>query len=968
MYKYISIFLFLLFPLISTATPVYKLRINIDTANSQFKGNVEFIPDKNKKYVFYIENLDLQSVSPKPENLNKKYLTVKGKKGEPIKIIYYYNTKHNKHNYIDRDFVYLTEPWYPYLDELSVYDLFVILPEGFEAVSEANKIIKLKDKNTVSFKFEFPYPVEHINLIASKNWEVVEDNYENIKIYGYFFKSDIKLAKTYIEYTKNYLQMYEKILTRYPYKRFSIVENYFQTGYSMPTFTLLGSYVVKLPFIVKTSLGHEIVHQWFGNSVYIDYDRGNWAEGLTTYFADHYYQKLKNTDWEYRKNSILDYLSYVKPQKEYPVKDFIQKTDKASQAIGYGKVMMIFHMLKNLVGEDVFYKSIKDFIRTYSFKKASWEDIQKVFEKNYGDLDWFFNQWINRKGKLDLVVKNTKLEVEKGKFKISFDIEQNKKPFKVSIPLEIFTVFGTKSKNIELSKTKQHFDIYLEDEPLKIVFDKNYDIFRNLRGDEVPPIISQVLGAEKLILIISKENREKYNYILEDLKRKKIKIENPEDFKYSQLKDNTVVIFDKNNPVIKRLFGELKGFNDFDFICKKNPLNDFKPVAVINGKEKKEIKNYYLRTLHYGHYSYVSFKNGKIAKKGLYLSKRGIVFKLRDKTTAVYVPKIEDINSVISKVEDSKIVYVGETHDQLAHHINQLNILKGIYKKYKKVAVGMEMFQRPYQKYLDMYINGKIDEKTFLKKTHYFETWGFDYNLYKPILDFARKNKIRVIALNIDNKINRKVFRGGIDSLTPEEKEKLPEEIDFTNYTYKEYLKSIFNNHNRSNKMNFEYFYQAQLIWDETMAETIDKFIKKNPDYKMVVFAGNGHVRYGYGIPDRVYRRNKINYKIVLNDEEEKKNIGDFILYPQELKGEKSIKLGVLLKEKDGKVIVEDVIKNSLAEKTGIKKGDVILKFNDFDIKSVEDLKIALFYQEKGKEGKVKVKRGKKSLYLKLKF
>ncbi len=966
MYKYISFFLFLLIPVVSIATPTYKLRINVDTANSTFKGHVEFIPDKNKEYTFYIKNLDLNFVSPKPLKVNKELLVIKGKKNEPIKITFLYSLKNKNKNYIDDEFIYLVEPWYPFVEELCIYDLFVILPKGFEAVSEANKIIKIENSDSSSFKFSFPYPVEHINLIASKNWEVIEDNYENIKIYGYFFKNDKKLAKTYIEYTKRYLQMYEKILTRYPYKRFSIVENYFQTGYSMPTFTLLGTSVVKLPFIVKTSLGHEIVHQWFGNSVYIDYEKGNWAEGLTTYFADHYYKKLEKTDWEYRKSSILDYLSYVKPDREFPVKDFIQKTDKVSQAIGYGKVMMIFHMLKNIVGEENFEKSIKEFIRQYSFKKASWEDIQKIFEKNYGDLNWFFEEWLNKKGMINFAIKNPDLKVEKGKFKVSFDIEQKGEVFKFNLPLQIYTTFEIKNKTIEISKQKEHINIFLKDEPLRLVIDRNYNIFRNLKGDEIPPLISQVLGADKVIAVVF--NKEKYDYILKDLKNKNLEIKNPNDFKYSDLKNNVVIIFDKENPVIPKIFGNLKDFNDFDFITKKNPLNDKKPIAVINGKNKKEIKNYYLRTLHYGHYSKVGFKNGRAVKKEIYPSKRGMVFKLRDKTTGIYVPKILDINSVISKIEDSKIIYVGETHDQMAHHINQLNIIKGIYQKYKKLAVGMEMFQRPYQKYLDEYINGKIDEKTFLKKTHYFETWGFDYNLYKPIIDYAKENKIPIVALNIDNKINKKVFKKGIDSLTPEEKKKLPKEIDFTNEDYKEHLKSIFDTHNKTNKMNFDYFYQAQLIWDETMAETIDKFLRKNPDYKIVVVAGNGHIKYGYGIPNRVYRRNKFSYKIVLNDEEEKRNIGDYILYPEEIKSIKSIKLGIFLTEKDGKVKVEKVMKNSIADKTGIKKGDIILKLNDFEIHSVEDLKIALFYQEKNKDGGIKVKRGKKTIWLKIKF
>jgi hypothetical protein len=106
--------------------------------------------------------------------------------------------------------------------------------------------------------------------------------------------------------------MYEDMLGPYPFRRFAVVENILPTGYGMPTFTLLGRQVLKLPFIPETSLGHEILHSWFGNSVYVDYAKGNWSEGLTSYLADHYYDALKEKGWQYRKKIIENYESYVR--------------------------------------------------------------------------------------------------------------------------------------------------------------------------------------------------------------------------------------------------------------------------------------------------------------------------------------------------------------------------------------------------------------------------------------------------------------------------------------------------------------------------------------------------------------------------------------------------------------------------------------------------------------------------------
>src|SRR5208337_4444995 len=101
--------------------------------------------------------------------------------------------------------------------------------------------------------------------------------------------------------------------------RFSIVENSMPVGYSMPTYTVLGQAVVRLPFIPETSLGHEILHQWFGNSVYVDYAGGNWAEGLTSFLADHLYEEEKGRGKEYRKGLLIDFASYVNDKNDFPL-------------------------------------------------------------------------------------------------------------------------------------------------------------------------------------------------------------------------------------------------------------------------------------------------------------------------------------------------------------------------------------------------------------------------------------------------------------------------------------------------------------------------------------------------------------------------------------------------------------------------------------------------------------------------
>lgn len=192
---------------------------------------------------------------------------------------------------IDKENVFLMGGWYPVPQGMTQYTLSVTLPRDFTAVSEAERIEVAHSDNLSTHLFHFDYPLDGLHLAASSNYRVKKDRYNDIVIESYFFREDAALADTYIEHAKQYLELYETLLTPYPYKRFAIVENILPTGYALPTFTLLGREVVRLPFIVKTSLAHEILHQWFGNYVYIDHAHGNWAEGLTSYLSDYFLEE-----------------------------------------------------------------------------------------------------------------------------------------------------------------------------------------------------------------------------------------------------------------------------------------------------------------------------------------------------------------------------------------------------------------------------------------------------------------------------------------------------------------------------------------------------------------------------------------------------------------------------------------------------------------------------------------------------
>lgn len=224
-----------------------------------------------------------------------------------------------------------------------------------------------------------------------------------------------------------------------------------------------------------------------------------------------------------------------------------------------------------------------------------------------------------------------------------------------------------------------------------------------------------------------------------------------------------------------------------------------------------------------------------------------------------YLQQHDTSQQVLQELAKADVVYLGETHDSLKDHQAQLEILQQLYQRHSKMAIALEMFQRPYQNILDRYIAGHLSEQELLEQSEYNQRWGFPWEYYAPILQFAKEKQLQVLALNTPTEVTRKVSREGLESLTPEQRQFIPpfREIRTDNAEYRQLLLKTFNQHRQAghSSASFERFFLTQVLWDETMAERIAQFLQANSGYQVVVLAGQGHIAYGYGIPSRVARR-----------------------------------------------------------------------------------------------------------------
>ena len=221
----------------------------------------------------------------------------------------------------------------------------------------------------------------------------------------------------------------------------------------------------------------------------------------------------------------------------------------------------------------------------------------------------------------------------------------------------------------------------------------------------------------------------------------------------------------------------------------------------------------------------------------------------------------ETDNHNIEQIKQDDVIYLGENHDRLAHHQQQLEIITQLYEdSADNLAIALEMFQRPFQPILDRYLKGEIDEIQLRQQSEYDTRWGFDWEFYAPILRFAKADRIPVIALNTPEEITAKVAKQGINNLEGSDFRYIPPlpEIDLSNREYRQRLADIYQQHveaGQGNSKDADNFFAAQVLWDETMAEAIAHYYQNYPQSQIVVLVGKAHVMYDYAIPDRVERR-----------------------------------------------------------------------------------------------------------------
>ncbi len=397
--------------------------------------------------------------------------------------------------------------WYPnFYNALMTFSLDIVLPQKWHAVSQGERTENRSEGNLRRVRWESPEPQEEIFIVGGE-WTEYQRQAGRVLTMAFLKTPDHGLANRYLKATEQYLDMYQKLLGPYPYKKFALVENFWETGYGMPSFTLLGSKVLRLPFILNTSYPHEILHNWWGNGVYVDRVHGNWSEGLTTYLADFLLQEQKGMGKEARLAYLQKYASSVSADQDFPLSEFQSRTDTASQAIGYGKTLFLLHMFRQSLGDETFIKALRTFFHENRFKQVSFEALSHAFSRAaQKDLRPEFMQWVQRKGAPRIRAKNIRSEKTVQGYLLKATLEQQQwgPAWSVTIPIAI-TLEGQKESfqtKIVMDEKEIEVSLSLPARPIRLKIDPEYDLFRRLHPTEMPPSLGKAMNAESTLILL----------------------------------------------------------------------------------------------------------------------------------------------------------------------------------------------------------------------------------------------------------------------------------------------------------------------------------------------------------------------------------------------------------------------------------------------------------------------------------
>ncbi|MDA1107664.1 MAG: M1 family aminopeptidase [Proteobacteria bacterium] len=513
--------------------------------------------------------------------------------------------------------------WYPQFENAPfTYTLTLDLPDSQRGIVPGKLSDEKQQRGRYRARFQFNHPAEGIALMAGP-YRIEERIVNGLRLRTYFHPQIVDLAQDYLGSISDYIELYSRSIGPYPFSEFSIVSSPLPTGFGMPTLTYLGIDVLRLPFIRFGSLGHEILHNWWGNGVYADRQNGNWSEGLTTFMADYTYKERAGAAAAraMRLSWLRDFAAIPEGQ-DIPLRDFTSRHHSASQTIGYHKAAFLFLMLRDKIGTAAFDAGLRRFWNQHQFKTAGWGDLQHAFEQSSGeDLTGLFGQWLTRNGAPRLALENVSAKKSGDRYTVSFTLTQSAPVYTLRVPVAVKTSSGIEEQAFELTQAETRYTLETSAPPSSLTLDPDFRVFRRLDPAELPPILRQVINdpATQTVVLAENELFRKSAAVL----AKKL-LDHASQFA-SGLNAATPMLVIGPHDVVDRFLAERKLPARPENLRDKGSAQVWtaqqstgKVIAVISVSDVRALEALLRPLPHYGTESFLVFENSKVLERGVW--------------------------------------------------------------------------------------------------------------------------------------------------------------------------------------------------------------------------------------------------------------------------------------------------------------------------------------------------------------
>lgn len=345
--------------------------------------------------------------------------------------------------------------------------------------------------------------------------------------------------------------------------------------------------------------------------------------------------------------------------------------------------------------------------------------------------------------------------------------------------------------------------------------------------------------------------------------------------------------------------------------------------------------------------------------------------------------KAVSFSEMVKEMAESRLIYVGETHNNLLMHDIQLKVIQALFKEDKNLIIGLEMFPVSFQEALNKWSLAILSPEEFIRESRWYENWNYNFGFYQNILDFAKQNKIPLYALNVPRSLIRKIRMKGWEVLSPDEREMIPQP-DLSHQEHRDLIRTIFESsptpHQMKGKgldMAFEGLYRAQSAWDEVMAYNAVQIVDRE-NKKMVILAGSGHLLYNLGMNRRAFEKSQLLFKTLICVEVSKeqrstevsRSLADYVWGIEEEERPAFPSAGLQLKKLDGleNLVIESQPIESVARSADFKKGDVILFVDGKPFSDINELRMYLAQFGWSEEVKFRILRNGEEIEIALKF